>query len=167
MDMLTKEVDKLQVEEEPTVTQFTATTTNAEQPLPPPEPEPAFVPDSVPAPEPVSTLEPAPEPEPASVPETLVPQTPEQDVPARTDETASNYPQTYNNGYSNGQQVHHSSHSPEYVQSTTPTLPTHESDLSSASRHNSPTMSYQQYQLPSQPASRPGSGVSSSGDRYG
>ncbi|EEQ31119.1 septum-promoting GTP-binding protein 1 [Microsporum canis CBS 113480] len=161
MDTLTKEVDKLQMEDEPTVTQFTETTTNVEQLPPPAESEPVSMPESVSIPEPVSTIEPAREPESTSAPESLVPQTPEQD------NEASSYQQNYNNGYSNGQQTHHSSFSPEYVQSTTQSLHAHESDLSPASRHNSPTMSYQQYQLPSQPASRPGSGVSNAGDRYG
>ncbi|KAM5445442.1 Ras GTPase tem1 [Microsporum audouinii] len=161
MDTLTKEVDKLQMEDEPTVTQFTETTTNVEQLPPPAESEPVSMPESVSIPEPVSTIEPAREPESTSAPESLVPQTPEQD------NEASSYQQNYNNGYSNGQQTHHSSFSSEYVQSTTQSLHAHESDLSPASRHNSPTMSYQQYQLPSQPASRPGSGVSNAGDRYG
>ncbi|EFE42514.1 hypothetical protein TRV_02710 [Trichophyton verrucosum HKI 0517] len=176
MDTLTKEVDKLQVEDDPTVTQPTETTTtsttaaaatDADQPPPPTESEPVAAPTPISAQDPASTVEHAPESEPAPVPDNLVPQTPEQEIPARIDETPSNYSQTYNNGYSNGQQSHHSSFSPEYIQSTAPALHTHESDLSPASRHNSPTMSYQQYQLPSQPASRPGSGVSNSGDRYG
>lgn len=177
MDTLTKEVDKLQVEDDPAVTQPTETTpttsttttaaADADQPPPPTESEPVAAPTPVAAQDPASTVEHAPEPDPAPVSENLVPQTPEQEIPARIDETPSNYSQTYNNGYSNGQQSHHSSFSPEYIQSTAPALHTHESDLSPASRHNSPTMSYQQYQLPSQPASRPGSGVSNSGDRYG
>jgi Gtp-binding protein of the ras superfamily involved in termination of M-phase len=68
---------------------------------------------------------------------------------------------TYNNGYSNGQSRHYASQSADYP-STAPTVsPPLENDQSS--RYNSPNMPYQPQPAPT---SRPGSGLSGTGDKY-
>ncbi|EEP80081.1 septum-promoting GTP-binding protein 1 [Uncinocarpus reesii 1704] len=87
---------------------------------------------------------------------------PEHDMPANTEETQANSPQPYNSGFSNGQPSHPTS--VDYAQSA-PALSSHEGDF--PSRFSSPTMSYQQLQQAPQSSSRPGSGLSSGGDRYG
>ncbi|KAK2743984.1 hypothetical protein FQN55_007033 [Onygenales sp. PD_40] len=89
---------------------------------------------------------------------------PEQDMPAAADEVAVTSSPSYNNGYSNGHRLEYSSHSIDYPASSQPFLP-QETDPSS--RHHSPTMSYQQPPQPAQPSSRPSSGLSGGGDRYG
>ncbi|EAS28187.3 septum-promoting GTP-binding protein 1 [Coccidioides immitis RS] len=87
---------------------------------------------------------------------------PEHDMPSNTEEAPANSPQPYSNGYSNGPSTHHPS--VEYAQSA-PALSSHEGDF--PSRFSSPTMAYQQLQQVPQSSSRPGSGLSSGGDRYG
>ncbi|WEW61137.1 Ras GTPase tem1 [Emydomyces testavorans] len=87
---------------------------------------------------------------------------PEHDMPANTEEAVSNSPQPYNNGFSNGQSTQQAS--VDYAQSA-PALSSHEGEF--PSRFSSPTVSYQQLQQVPQSNSRPGSGLSSGGDRYG
>ncbi|KAL2221959.1 putative GTP binding protein [Thermoascus aurantiacus ATCC 26904] len=77
-----------------------------------------------------------------------------------TDEALATSP-TYSSGYSNGQRSRHSPHSSDYVPSIQSSSH-HDGDQ--PSRHTSPTMTYQSQP---QPSSRPSSGLSSGGDRYG
>lgn len=79
---------------------------------------------------------------------------------AGTDEALAN-PPAYNNGYIPEEQSHHHSHSTDYASSNQNNFAP-EDDQSS--RFNSPVMTYQPH--PSQPASRPSSGLSGGGDRY-
>jgi GTP-binding protein of the ras superfamily involved in termination of M-phase len=69
---------------------------------------------------------------------------------------------TYSNGYSNGERDHHHPLSTDYASSTQNYLPQQEDDQSS--RFNPPATMYQPQ--PPQSTSRPGSGLSSGGDKY-
>lgn len=101
---------------------------------------------------------------------------PEQE-PAGPEEAVTSSP-SYNNGYSNGQEGQHSNgqegHYPpqpaDYAApsaqfSPPPPPPPPPAEPEQSSRFNSPTMTYQQHS--SQPTSRPSSGLSGGGDRYG
>lgn len=77
-----------------------------------------------------------------------------------TDEAPATSP-VHSNGYSNGQRSHHSPRSSEHIPSN-PSSSQHDGDH--PSRCNSSTTAYQQQ---TQPSSRPSSGLSSGGDRYG
>lgn len=109
-----------------------------------------------------------PEVEPAAVMEHQQPsqqpeQSPEQSVVPSELEQASSEVLIDSPAYSNGQSGHLSSHSaPDYVPSPPSQQYVHDTDQSSR-WNSSPTMTYQQ---PPQPISRPGSGLSSGGDRY-
>lgn len=75
---------------------------------------------------------------------------------------------SYSNGYGNGNGQQHipryqSSQSADYPTSAGPLSPV--SDTDPTARYPSPSMQYQQQ--PMQPVSRPSSGLSGSGDRYG
>ncbi|KAK2748159.1 hypothetical protein FQN57_001284 [Myotisia sp. PD_48] len=182
MDSLASDVGKLNVQEMPTeaLPNSTLTTTSsttepstaaAENILTSPPLE--LIPVSVP--EPVTVDVTASVPAPVSVPEpaefaTQLPVAP--DIPTRREESLTNSPEQQfinghnSNGYSNGRTTHSQTPHADYSHQPTPSaFATYEGE--SSSRHNSPTMTYQHYQQPSQPASRPGSGVSSGGDKYG
>ncbi|KAJ9296477.1 hypothetical protein DTO271G3_5175 [Paecilomyces variotii] len=91
-------------------------------------------------------------------------QSPEQVVAPSDPEQAGSEVLVDSPAYSNGQSGHLSSHSaPDYVPSPPSQHYAHDTDQSSR-WNSSPTMTYQQ---PPQPISRPGSGLSSGGDRYG
>ena len=64
-------------------------------------------------------------------------------------------------GYSNGQQIRSQNNQPADIQSSNGTF----SPPQDADRYPSPNMAYQQQ--PTQPISRPSSGLSGAGDRYG
>ncbi|PGG97666.1 septum-promoting GTP-binding protein 1 [Helicocarpus griseus UAMH5409] len=115
---------------------------------------------------PVPVVEEAP-PVPDQLPEQLPEQTvqPEQDMPVAAEEAVTSSPSYNNNGYSNGHQTDYSSHSVDYPAASQTFLP--QEIESSSPRLNSPTMSFQQPSQPTQTSSRPSSGLSSSGDRYG
>ncbi|PGH23797.1 septum-promoting GTP-binding protein 1 [Polytolypa hystricis UAMH7299] len=85
---------------------------------------------------------------------------PEQDMPPSTEDVLSDNP-SYHNGFGNGQRNIHSSHSADYPSTTA------QQDGAPLSRYSSPAMSQQNNQQPNQPISRPGSGLSGGGDRYG
>jgi GTP-binding protein of the ras superfamily involved in termination of M-phase len=87
---------------------------------------------------------------------------PEQE-PARSEEVLTSSP-SYHNGYNHGPRGHYNSHSADYIPSN-PAFSPPPPEQEQSSRFNSPTMAYQQQN--SQPTSRPGSGLSGGGDRYG
>ncbi|OJD18266.1 septum-promoting GTP-binding protein 1 [Emergomyces pasteurianus Ep9510] len=92
---------------------------------------------------------------------------PEQDMPAAAEEAVTSSPSYNNNGYSNGHRTDHSSHSFDGPTSSQTFVP---QEIEASPRHHSPTMSFQQPSQPTQSAqtsSRPGSGLSGGGDRYG
>lgn len=91
---------------------------------------------------------------------------PDQDMGGTDDHMGSAPAGGYTNGYTNGQQQQLTSHPPQSVDYPSPhqgfsTTP----EVDANGRYPSPNMSYQQQ--PMQPMSRPSSGLSGSGDRYG
>ncbi|OJJ44916.1 hypothetical protein ASPZODRAFT_134340 [Penicilliopsis zonata CBS 506.65] len=72
-------------------------------------------------------------------------------------------PSIYHNGYSSDSRAHYSSRSVEYTASL-PDYAAQNDDQSSSRFNSSPSHSYQQ---PALPASRPGSGLSSGGEKHG
>ncbi len=91
------------------------------------------------------------------------PQQPEQQDQAMggTEENRSDTP-THINGYSNGQSRHYASQSADYPSMNQTVPPPLENEQSS--RYNSPNLAYQGQPAPT---SRPGSGLSGAGDKYG
>ncbi|OJD26338.1 septum-promoting GTP-binding protein 1 [Blastomyces percursus] len=146
MDNLPMEADKLPVQEQ-------------EVPV---EQEP----NRIPAQDPVVVVDKTTDLLPPPVPDQLPEQTvqPEQDMPAAAEDAVASSPSYNNNGYSNGHRA--DDHSLDYPTSSQTFVP---QDIESSPQNHSP-MSFQQPIQPVQSAqasSRPSSGLSSGGDRYG
>ncbi|KAL1961199.1 hypothetical protein VTO42DRAFT_3144 [Malbranchea cinnamomea] len=168
MEALQSEVDKLRIQDQEQE-QGQDPSADAQQEPQHQQQQPPSV-DSVPQQQPPQQHKHAAAVEPTQIAEPVAAQ-PEHDnmSAATTDELLPNSPQAYplSDGYSNGHTAgHYSSHALDSPQSF-PAFSSHEDHPSS--RNDSPTMTYQHSRphSQSQPASRPGSGLSGGGiDRY-
>lgn len=90
-----------------------------------------------------------------------------QDIPENTETTepteSTIVEGTHDTGYNHEEQAHQNTYPAEFTSSQQTYFPAE--DEQNSSRFSSPTMSYQQN--PQQSVSRPGSGLSSGGERYG